>query len=314
MAAGGGLLICDYGMGYSWWWGGYGSMLSNKLLREAGIGYTEQGYRSYAGNTPPGVMHVGTDVVAATAGTQPVLAADILRVLTGSDGVAHTGAEVAAAEAARDVVMPVLQKDDHLYRRLAATTCAAAEVYDAASDACVPGNSCPGGTYPAATPAACVACHATCGTCDGPTGSDCVSCDTTTAFVTLDSGACKPCAVDEFNAAGTCVACHGTCATCTAAAADDCTSCPTGLALTDGGRCEAQCAAAPTPPNPVPSVFMFHDGTGAPVLVTSDCTASSPFLAVCNDAATQTVTGGGTTYYVVGPYDPAGGNLMAECV
>ena len=67
VAAGGGLLIDDYGKGWTWWWGGLDKCLGNRVLREAGIGFTDQWPKDFSGNTPAHVMHMGTDVKAATA-------------------------------------------------------------------------------------------------------------------------------------------------------------------------------------------------------------------------------------------------------
>ena len=40
MRGGGGLFMCDYGVGYEWWWGGpIYEAPGNRLLREAGIGF-----------------------------------------------------------------------------------------------------------------------------------------------------------------------------------------------------------------------------------------------------------------------------------
>jgi hypothetical protein len=68
-------------------------------------------------------------------------------------------------------------------------------------------------------PSDCPACDKSCETCDGPTDTDCTSCDNGFALV---NGACVPC--------------DTSCATCSGTTDNDCTSCPQGFIL-DGGKC-----------------------------------------------------------------------------
>ena len=64
VAAGGGLLITDFGIGWDWWWGGHENCFGNVLLREPGIGYRSSGHGG------PDVMVLDTDFMAATATDQ----------------------------------------------------------------------------------------------------------------------------------------------------------------------------------------------------------------------------------------------------
>ena len=66
-AAGGVLVVPDYGVGYDWWWGGIDQSAANDLLRPAGMAVTTRWPTSHTG-----VMAVGDDVVVSTLETVSV--------------------------------------------------------------------------------------------------------------------------------------------------------------------------------------------------------------------------------------------------
>ena len=93
----------------------------------------------------------------------------------------------------------------------------------------------------------CQPCDPACGTCDGASSSDCVSC-TSASTPFLSSGTCvAECpSTGMFSgtvgAVATCIACDATCLSCSGAGSTDCLSCPaTGTPLFDEGACVSGC-------------------------------------------------------------------------
>ena len=66
-AAGGVLVVPDYGVGYDWWWGGIDQSAANDLLRPAGMAVTTRWPTSHTG-----VMAVGDDVEVSALETVPI--------------------------------------------------------------------------------------------------------------------------------------------------------------------------------------------------------------------------------------------------
>lgn len=92
----------------------------------------------------------------------------------------------------------------------------------------------------------CTACDPTCGTCSGPTSSNCLTC-TGSATPFLSAGTCvAECADDEFGATigsgAVCTSCHASCQTCSGGGSMACLSCPSSVTpYSDGGACVAAC-------------------------------------------------------------------------
>ncbi len=101
---GGGLLICEYGVGWDWWWGQpKPDAPGNRLLREAGVGFV-------GGNR----WEDGTLALAAAAGR--LTATDLLAVLADPGGA--EAAVRGRAGVLLDRIFDALQPDDPLARRL----------------------------------------------------------------------------------------------------------------------------------------------------------------------------------------------------
>ena len=127
------------------------------------------------------------------------------------------------------------------------TVCAAATPFsiDGTPGRCL--ASCtPEGKY-ADSSQVCQACDSTCGTCTGPSSSECLSC-TSSSTPFLHSGSCiASCPVDGTfvdvqGSVNLCTACHSTCQQCSGSGSTDCTSCPSsGTPLMDSGACVSAC-------------------------------------------------------------------------
>ncbi|MHC4462254.1 MAG: M60 family metallopeptidase [Planctomycetota bacterium] len=99
---GGGLFICDYGIGYSWWWGKtLPNAPGNLLLRHAGIGFT--------GEWPGGSLTVDRATGQTTS-------EDVIDMLTDSSGYNSTELDIGAK--VLDRMFQVLQEGDSLLARL----------------------------------------------------------------------------------------------------------------------------------------------------------------------------------------------------
>ncbi|SHK49015.1 PA14 domain-containing protein, partial [Rubritalea squalenifaciens DSM 18772] len=101
--AGGGLFMCDYSPGYSWWWGKQKyDIPGNKLLREAGIYFVENGYSGGVQNLNRGNDHVDFDLIEGVF-TNPG---------------AHTQNEKDLAVGVMQKLVDSLHPDDIAYARL----------------------------------------------------------------------------------------------------------------------------------------------------------------------------------------------------
>ena len=101
--AGGGLFLCDYSPGYSWWWGKQKyDIPGNKLLREAGIYFVENGYSGGVQNINRGNDHVDFDLIESVF-TNPG---------------AHTQNEKDLAVGVMQKLIDSLHPDDIAYARL----------------------------------------------------------------------------------------------------------------------------------------------------------------------------------------------------
>jgi len=102
--AGGGLFICDYGIGYSWWWGTpLPDAPGNRLLREAGVGFAD-GYHWLSGAIP------ATHRATLTVGLETALA-----MLEDSTGYTDLELELGGDLLARTA--EVLPPDDIFFAR-----------------------------------------------------------------------------------------------------------------------------------------------------------------------------------------------------
>ncbi|KCV69803.1 TKL protein kinase [Fonticula alba] len=129
---------------------------------------------------------------------------------------------------------------------------------------------------------ACVPCHATCVTCDGPAADRCLACQ---AGHVLHAGACVAvCPAGAYPEPGDgqgpdpgdqCAPCHAECAECLGPRADQCLACPEGRSLFQGA-CVASC-----PPGSHPSL-----GSSGELA----CAACHPTCATCQGPGPEQCT------------------------
>lgn len=104
VANGGGLLVCEYGIGYQWWWNKPTEEIpGNRLLRLAGIGFVKQ-------------WPHGSSSQSVTAASGQVTASGVLDLLTGSGSLSQ--AETNQASEIFNRLNLLLAQDDSLQARL----------------------------------------------------------------------------------------------------------------------------------------------------------------------------------------------------
>ncbi len=104
VTAGGGLLVCEYGIGYQWWWNKPSEEIpGNRLLRLAGIGFVKQWPHD-------------SGLQSVTAASGQVTAGDVLDLLAGSGSLSQ--AERDQVSEVYNRLNLVLAQDDSLQARL----------------------------------------------------------------------------------------------------------------------------------------------------------------------------------------------------
>ena len=143
----------------------------------------------------------------------------------------------------------------------------------------------------------CVACDAACGTCSGPTSTDCISCSN--AATPFESGGscvseCPSGAFADTNGAiAKCTACHSSCGECDGEGSMACVSCPVSVTpFFDGGACLSACPAG-----------KFADASNG-----NTCAACDSTCGECVDSATKC-----TACHAGGTYDAASNACAYTC-
>lgn len=123
-------------------------------------------------------------------------------------------------------------------------SCAGAHPFLSPPGSCL-SDCTPAGKYANASHV-CLDCDETCGTCSGPSSTDCLSCTHATfSFLSGSScvGSCPNATfVDMQTGAAACLPCHASCAECSGSSSTSCVSCPsTGTKYFDDGQCVTAC-------------------------------------------------------------------------
>jgi len=299
---GGGLIVSDYGIGWKWWWGGIEKSIGNRVLREAGIGFTTKWPTGI-----DGLMYLNSEFKVGSAQLGAMSAHDALGTLAGGGGD-----DVTAATNLLTSLRGFLPRDDHLSMAAGALSCtssSSAPYWDAATKACVSAASCPNGTWGDDGTGRCVPCVAPCLQCAGAADA-CTLCDAKSAYPLLNttSRSCTPCGAGTYRSGeGRCVPCDASCGECMGPGRNNCTACRPGSEVTQEHTCRELCVADASA---LPNLFALDGGDGTKKLVVDRCAVGDPWFDKCSRPDTPTMEVTGAKYFVIGVLGP---NMAPVC-